>query len=303
MKDILHKPETLRTARASAVLHAPADCIELLRLRKTEKGDALEVARTAGILAAKRTWELLPFCHPLPLQAIHIDYQLESGFVRIECEVQVISGTGVEMEALTGASVVALTLYDMLKPHAELELSITDIRLLEKRGGKSEFSRRIDPPAKCAILVLSDAVAEGKKHDEAGRLVHDGLMTAGISVCGYEILNNEPQPMQHRLQHWVEQDMDMIVTVGGTGIGPRDRTVESIRSLLEREMPGIMEAARHYGQRRTPYAMISRGIAGLIGKTLVVTFPGSTRGAQETLDALLPGLVHTLEVLRYTPKH
>lgn len=303
MKDILHKPETLRTARASAILHASADCIELLRLRKTEKGDALEVARTAGILAAKRTWELLPFCHPLPLQAIHIDYQLESRFVRIECEVQVISGTGVEMEALTGASVVALTLYDMLKPHAEQDLSITDIRLLEKRGGKSEFSRRIDPPAKCAILVLSDAVAGGKKRDEAGRLVHDGLIAAGINVSGYEILSDDPQPMLIRLRRWVEQDMDLIVTVGGTGIAPRDRTVESVRSLLEREMPGIMEAARHYGQRRTPYAMISRGVAGLIGRTLVVTFPGSTRGAQETLDALLPGLVHTLEVLRYTHNH
>ncbi len=300
MKDIIHKPETLRTARATATLHAPSACIDLLRERKTEKGDALEVARTAGILAAKRTWELLPFCHPLPLQAIHVEYELESALVRIECEVQVISGTGVEMEALTGASVVALTLYDMLKPHAELDLSITDIRLLEKRGGKSEFSRKIDPPAKCAILVISDAVSGGKKRDQAGRLVHDGLMAAGIHVSGYEILNDEPQPMLIRLRRWVEQDMDLIVTVGGTGIAPRDRAVESVRALLEREMPGIMEAARHFGQQRTPYAMISRGVAGLIGRTLVVTFPGSKRGAQETLDALLPGLIHTLEVLRYT---
>lgn len=300
MKDITHKPETLRSARASATLLAPADCIELLRQRKTEKGDALEVARTAGILAAKRTWEILPLCHPLPLQAIGIEYRLEAQAVHIEAEVQVISGTGVEMEALTAASVVALTLYDMLKPHAEEEMSVTDVRLLEKRGGKSEFTRRIDPPAKCAILVLSDAVAGGKKRDEAGRLVQEGLTAAGITVSGYEVLGDEPQPMLIRLRRWVEQDMDLIVTVGGTGIAPRDRTVESVRAMLEREMPGIMEAARVYGQQRTPYAMISRGVAGLIGRTLVVTFPGSTRGARETLDALLPGLVHTLEVLRYT---
>jgi molybdenum cofactor biosynthesis protein MoaC len=300
MKDITHKPDTLRSARASATLHAPALCIELLRMRKTEKGDALEVARTAGILAAKRTWELLPFCHPLPLRAIRIGYELQTQAVRIEAEVQVISSTGVEMEALTAASVTALTLYDMLKPHAERDLSIGDIRLLDKRGGKSEFSRRIEPPAQCAILVLSDAVAGGKKQDSAGQLVRKGLAAAGIDATGYEVLDDEPQPLLVRLRHWVDRDADLVVTVGGTGIAPRDRAVDAVRTVIEREMPGVMEAARSYGQQRTPYAMISRGIAGLIGHTLVVTFPGSTRGAQETLDALLPGLVHTLEVLRYT---
>ena len=300
MKDITRKPETLRSARATATLHAPAMCIELLRLRKTEKGDALEVARTAGIMAAKRTWELLPFCHPLPLQSIRVEYELAIQSVRVEVEVQVISGTGVEMEALTAASVTALTLYDMLKPHAERELAITDIRLLDKHGGKSEFARRIDPPASCAILVLSDAVAGGRKRDNAGQVVRQGLTAAGISVSGYEVLDDDPQRLLVRLRRWAEQDVDLIVSVGGTGIAPRDRTVEGVRSLIEREIPGIMEAARGYGQRRTPYAMISRGVAGLIGRTLVVTFPGSTRGAQETLDALLPGLVHTLEVLRYT---
>jgi molybdenum cofactor biosynthesis protein MoaC len=300
MKDITRKPETLRSARAAAKLHAPALCIELLRTRKTEKGDALEVARTAGILAAKRTWELLPFCHPLPLRAIRIDYQLLPQAVNIEAEVQVIAGTGVEMEALTAASVTALTLYDMLKPHAERDLSISDIHLLDKRGGKSEFARRIDPPAKCAILVLSDAVAGGKKRDSAGQVVREGLSAAGIETSGYEVLEDEPQPLLARLRHWVDSEVDLVVTVGGTGIAPRDRTADTVRSLIEREMPGVMEAARSYGQQRTPYAMISRGVAGMVGRTLVITFPGSTRGAQETLDALLPGLVHTLEVLRYT---
>lgn len=299
MKDITAKPETLRSARATATIQMPSPCVDLLRARKTEKGDALEVARTAGILAAKRTWELLPFCHPLPLQFVGIEYRLEPEHAVIEAEVRVVAATGVEMEALTAVSVAALTLYDMLKPHAERDLAISDIRLLDKRGGKSDFTRRIEPATRCAILVISDAVAGGGKQDEAGRAVRQGLSAAGIEVAGYEILSDEPQPLQLRLKHWTDQGVHLVITVGGTGIAPRDRTVETVRSLLDREMPGIMEAARVYGQRRTPYAMISRGIAGLIGRTLVLTFPGSTRGAQETLQALLPGLVHTLEVLRY----
>jgi cyclic pyranopterin monophosphate synthase len=280
VKDITRKPDTLRSARATATLHAPPECIILLRERRTEKGDALEVARTAGILAAKRTWELLPFCHPLPLQAIRIEYTLAEESVRIEADVQVVAGTGVEMEALTAASISALTLYDMLKPHAGRALSVTDVTLLDKRGGKSDFTRRIEPPAQGVVLVLSDAVA------------------GGIEVGGYEILSDDPDLLRERLRHWLEQSPELIATVGGTGITPRDRSVETVRALIEREMPGIMEAARAHGQRRTPYAMISRGVAGLAGRSLIVTLPGSARGAQETLDALLPGLVHTLDVLR-----
>jgi cyclic pyranopterin monophosphate synthase len=298
VKDITRKPETLRSARAGATLHAPADCITLLRERRTEKGDALEVARTAGILAAKRTWELLPFCHPLPLQAIRIEYTLAEQSVRIEAEVQVIAGTGVEMEALTAATIAALTLYDMLKPHAGRALSLTDVTLLDKRGGKSEFARRIEPPAHGVVLVLSDAVAGGRKRDAAGQCVRERLAGAGIEIGGYEVLSDDPDILRDRLRHWLGQSPELIATVGGTGITPRDRTIETVRALIEREMPGIMEAARAHGQRRTPYAMISRGIAGLAGNTLLVTFPGSARGAQESLDALLPGLVHTLDVQR-----
>jgi cyclic pyranopterin monophosphate synthase len=298
VKDITRKPDTLRSARATATLHAPPECIILLRERRTEKGDALEVARTAGILAAKRTWELLPFCHPLPLQAIRIEYTLAEESVRIEANVQVVAGTGVEMEALTAASISALTLYDMLKPHAGRALSVTDVTLLDKRGGKSDFTRRIEPPAQGVVLVLSDAVAGGKKRDAAGQCVRERLAAAGIEVGGYEILSDDPDLLRERLRHWLEQSPELIATVGGTGITPRDRSVETVRALIEREMPGIMEAARAHGQRRTPYAMISRGVAGLAGRSLIVTLPGSARGAQETLDALLPGLVHTLDVLR-----
>jgi molybdenum cofactor biosynthesis protein MoaC len=297
MKDISHKPETLRSARACARIRMPAGCVKLLRERATEKGDALEVARTAGIMAAKRTWELLPFCHPLPLQHIHIAYELAADSVTVEAEVRVVSGTGVEMEALTAASVTALTLYDMLKPHAGLDLSIGDIRLLDKRGGKSEFSRHISPPARGVVLV----VPGGKRIGEAGRAVRDGLESAGIGIGAYEELSGTGE-LAARIRHWQAQDAELVATVGGTGISTDDHTIETVQALIDRQMPGIMEAARGYGQRRTPYAMISRGIAGLAGHTLLVTFPGSARGARETLDALLPGLVHTLEAVRRTRK-
>lgn len=304
MKDVTTKPETLRSARATATIHCPEFCLPLLRERRTEKGDALAAARVAGVMAAKRTPDLIPLCHPLPLLAVEVEFELEAAAVRIEAEVRLIAATGAEMEALTAASVAALTLYDMLKPHAGTALSIEDVRLLDKRGGKSHYHRRIEPAIRAAVIVLSDTVAAGRKKDSAGAAVRDGLQQANVDVEGYEIIPDEPDELRARIEHWLERKVELIVTVGGTGVGPRDRTVETIAPLLEREMPGIMEAARQHGQRRTPFAMLSRGVAGLIGETLVVTFPGSTRGAQETLDALLVGVLHVFEVLRKVPhKH
>jgi molybdenum cofactor biosynthesis protein MoaC len=302
MRNISAKADTLRTATAGCTLHAPADCITLLRERRAEKGDALEIGRMAGFLAAKKTWELLPLCHQLPLTAIDIRYELGAAQVDIRVRVETIAGTGVEMEALTAASVTALTIYDLLKPHAEQDaMRITDIRLLEKTGGKSQYARALSPPGRAVILAPSDAVVSGRKRATAAQTVREGLEKAGLAVQTVELMPADAAGLTRRLRHWLGEGVDLIATVGGTGLYPGDHTVEVVRPLLDKELPGIMEAARHYGQRRTPYALISAGIAGITGRTLIVTFPGSTRGAQETLTALMPGLVHAIDGLRKAP--
>ncbi|MHB8404448.1 MAG: bifunctional molybdenum cofactor biosynthesis protein MoaC/MoaB [Gammaproteobacteria bacterium] len=298
MKNITSKPETLRAARAGGTVQMPAECVALLRERRTEKGDALEIARAAAILGAKRTWELLPLCHQLPLASVRVDYRLEDkGRVHIEAEVEVIAATGVEMEALTAVAVAALTLYDMLKPHAGTALQIGDIRLLEKRGGKSQYQRKAQRRLSAAVIVLSDTVAAGGATDQAGLAVKERLAQADIKVTGYEVLPDEPAQLSARLAHWLAQRVDILLTVGGTGVGPRDRTVETVEPLIEVPLAGIVETARAYGQRRMPYAMLSRAVAGLAGGTLLFTLPGSTRGALESLEATLPGLMHVFEAL------
>jgi cyclic pyranopterin phosphate synthase len=299
MKNVSAKPDTLRTATAACVLHLPPDCVTLLRERKAEKGDALEIGRMAGILAAKKTWELLPLCHQLPLTAVDLTYELDAAQVGISVRVETIAGTGVEMEALTAASICALTIYDLLKPHAEQDaMRITDIHLVEKTGGKSQYARALTPAGRAVILATSDAVVQGKKRATAAQTVSAGLERAGLRVEATEVMPDEPALIAERLQHWLAQGVDLIATVGGTGVYGRDQTVRVVQPLLDKELPGFMEAARGYGQRRTPYAMLSAGVAGITGETLIVTFPGSTRGAQETLTALISGIVHAIEGLR-----
>jgi cyclic pyranopterin phosphate synthase len=144
MVDTSDKPETLREARASGLVRMAAATAKLIRDRALAKGDVLEVARLAGIMAAKRTGELIPLCHPLPLTSVRLDFSWEGDdLLRIEATVRVLGRTGVEMEALTAVSVAALTVYDMCKA-VDRGMVIERIRLEEKSGGRSGTFRRDD---------------------------------------------------------------------------------------------------------------------------------------------------------------
>jgi cyclic pyranopterin monophosphate synthase len=141
MVDVSAKPETDREAVAEAVVRMSAAAIRAIRSRTVKKGDPLQAARLAGIMAAKRTADLIPLCHPLALTHVHVDLEPMPRGYRIRARVGTRGRTGVEMEALVAASVAALTLYDMLKA-VDRAMAIGPIRLLEKRGGRSGHYRR-----------------------------------------------------------------------------------------------------------------------------------------------------------------
>lgn len=148
MVDVSAKAPTLRTARASGLVRMREETLRLVRDRKLAKGDVLEVARLAGIMAAKRTGELIPLCHPIGLDAVELDLQaVDATTLRIEATATVEGKTGVEMEALTAVAVAALTVYDMVKA-VDRGVTIDAVRLEEKTGGRSGHYRRDDAPAR-----------------------------------------------------------------------------------------------------------------------------------------------------------
>lgn len=143
MVDVGDKPETVREARARGIVRMQPSTLRLIQHHEVQKGDVLSVAKIAGIMAAKRTAELIPLCHSLPLTNVDLLFRMdvEQGRLEIESIVRVTGKTGVEMEALTAVTAAALTVYDMCKA-VEREMTITDIRLIEKRGGRSGTFRR-----------------------------------------------------------------------------------------------------------------------------------------------------------------
>jgi len=144
MVDTSDKPETLRQARASGLVRMAPATLDLIRQRGLAKGDVLEVARLAGIMAAKRTGDLIPLCHPLPITAATLDFTFPAAdLLGIEATVRIFGRTGVEMEALTAVSIAALTVYDMCKA-VDRTMTIERVRLEEKSGGRSGTFRRDD---------------------------------------------------------------------------------------------------------------------------------------------------------------
>ena len=301
MKDVGMKIDSYREAKAIGILHAPPHCIELLINGNTDKGDALKTARIAGIMAAKKTDELIPLCHSLPIYQADLEFKPYATHVEIIATVSTIASTGVEMEALTAVSVAGLTLYDMLKPHCKPEeLSVNHIKLLNKIGGKSHFKYELKEALKASVIVLSDNVSMGKKNDTAGKTVVDILKKANFHDIKFQVIPDSSEQLQALIE--AQQNLyPLILTVGGTGFGERDLTVETIKPLLQQEIPGLMEASRSFGQRRTPYAALSKGIAGYIDKSLVVTLPDSRQGALESLTAILPALIHLFDIQNNIP--
>ena len=296
MINITHKSSSLRKAIAVAIVKVSSlDTINAIQNNTVPKGNVLESARVAALFAAKKTAEVIPDCHPMPVEFTAIRFNIKDLEISIEAEIHTVYKTGVEVEAMYAASVAAITIYDMLKP-IDKQIEISNIRLVHKSGGKSDVKVKDDVTYKAAVIVCSDSVSSGKKEDMAGKAIMERLKKFNIESPFYAVVPDEIIKIQQMITDAVGHGAQIIVLTGGTGLSKRDITPEAVKPLIETEIPGIVEWARQFGQQRTPYAMLSRGVAGFIKNTLVLTLPGSVNGVNETIDALFPQVLHVLAV-------
>ena len=298
MVNITHKSNSLRQAIASAIITvSKPETIEAIKNKTVPKGDVFEFSRAAGLLAIKKTSDVIPDCHPLPVEFASIKHEIDELNIIITVEVHTIYKTGVEVEAMHGAAITALTMYDMLKP-LDKGIEISSIRLESKKGGKTDFRNELTDDLLCAVIICSDSVVTGKSDDKTGKAIIEKIEKHHLSISSYEVIPDDHAMIQAKAKQLSDEGCDLILFAGGTGLSPRDITPDAIKPLLDREITGIMEAARSYGQQRIPYAMLSRGVAGFIQNTLVITLPGSPRGAEETIDALFPYVLHVFKVAK-----
>lgn len=195
MNDITGKRVTLRTAQAEGFVFCKSETVARIRQNNLPKGDLFEVAKAAALLASKKTSELIPHCHPVPIDFFSVEFEIlqEKNAIRILTSAKSIGKTGIEMEALTGVSIAALVIYDLLKP-IDKELEISAIRLLEKKGGKSDSHiTKFAAGSRAAILTCSDSTFSGKREDGSGPAIEELLREQGVEIAEKKSFRMSPR--------------------------------------------------------------------------------------------------------------
>lgn len=148
------------------------------------------------------------------------------------------------------------------------------------------------------VLTLSDKGAKGEREDLSGPLIAEMIAGIGGEVVHREMIPDDRALIEKKLIDWADEGLELVLTTGGTGLGPRDVTPDATKKVIEFEVPGMAEAMRLEGLKKTPHAMLSRAVVGVRGRTLIVNLPGSPKGVRENLAAILPALPHGIAILR-----
>jgi cyclic pyranopterin phosphate synthase len=312
MRDITGKTITLRKAIATGFISMKEETLEKIRNDQIEKGSVIDTARASGFMAAKNTQNLIPHCHPVTIDGMEIQFKFLNKGDQLEnleketsqCGIQVlveaksIGRTGIEMEALTAVSLSCLTVYDMIKYLNDPYVEISTIRLIEKKGGKSDRKKLTKTEQQAVLLICSEEILQGKKENKVGPLISSILTGHNCIIVDEKLISGNRGDIITQIKSWADTDIPFIFTAGGTGLGENDQVSEAISDLIEKEMAGITDAMLIHGYLRTPLAMLSRTKAGIYKNSLIVTLPGSTNGARESLEAILPGIFQTYNMIR-----
>ena len=295
MVDVTDKVSTVRISKAEGVISMQPDTISAIQDDALPKGNVLTTAKISGVQAAKKTAELIPMCHQLNLTFVDIEFEVMANSIQIKSMVKTKEATGVEMEALTAVSAAALTIYDMCKA-VDKTMSIGEINLVEKVGGKSDHATEYRP--KVGVITLSDDVSSGKNKDKSGPILIRGFTDLGCSIEQEKVLPDGSDELISTIQNWIKDGVELIITTGGTGLGPRDLTIQTLEGIFDSKLPGVEQTLHAYGRGKVKTAMLSRLTAGVVDGAIVICLPGSTGAVKDALNVLIPTIFHTFHMMK-----
>ena len=295
MVDVTDKTATERMAKAEGKIHLQQATIALIQDNSIPKGNVLTTAKIAGIQSAKKTAEIIPMCHQLNLSFVDMEFELGRELVIIRSIVKTREATGVEMEALTAVSTAALTMYDMCKA-VDKTMTIGAIKLVEKIGGKLDHAVEYRPSV--GIITMSDSISADKSEDKSGPILVKGFADSGCKADHQKVLPDGSEELIPTIESWIKDGVELIITTGGTGLGPRDLTLQLVENKFDSKLPGIEQALHAYGRGKVKTAMLSRLTAGVINGAIVICLPGSTGAVKDALKVLIPTIFHSFHMMK-----
>jgi len=295
MVDVTDKVSTTRVAKAEGQIAMLHETISAIQDDTLPKGNVLTTAKIAGVQAAKKTAALIPMCHQLNLTFVDIEFDIQTESIVIKSTVKTKEATGVEMEALTAVSVAALTIYDMCKA-VDKTMTIGEITLVDKKGGASGHAVAYRPAV--GIITMSDGVAAGKREDKSGKILSDGFAQAGCAIEKQLVLPDGSEELRKTIKSWIDSGVELIITTGGTGLGPRDLTIPVLETMFDSRLPGIEQALHAYGRGKLATASLSRLAAGVVGSAIIISLPGSPGAVRDGLKVLIPTIFHAFHMMK-----
>lgn len=308
MIDVGRKRPTHRRAIAVGTITMGREVYERVKCGTLPKGDVLALAEAAGIAGAKKTPDMIPMCHSLPLDqvTIHCILNDDTCSVDVYCQAAAFAKTGVEMEALAGVNNALLTIWDLTKG-VDPNLTIGAVRLLVKTGGKSgiytnpegipdwlenqlpEQQTMINKNA--AYIVMSDRAASGEYEDKSGPVLKELLEKAGANIVAHSVIPDDADIIEKNiLTICHDKKPDLLIACGGTGPGPRDVTPDVLEKISDRMLSGLGDVLRAQSLYFTDTAWLSRMTSAMVGSTLVIAFPGSPKAVRECWEIIEPFL-------------
>ena len=295
MVDVTDKVSTVRMARAKGKVSMKPETISAIQDDALPKGNVLTTAKIAGIQTAKKAAEMIPMCHQLNLSFVDVEFELAADSIFIRSTVKTKEATGVEMEALSAVSGAALTIYDMCKA-LDKSMEISEIKLVKKTGGKLDHASEYRP--RVGVITLSDGVAAGKSEDKSGVILRSGFKDVGCDVPNQIVFEDGSDQLVPTIHEWIDSGIELILTTGGTGLGPRDLTIQTVNQIFNSKLPGIEQALHAYGRGKMKTAMLSRLTAGIVNGAIVICLPGSPGAAKDALQVLIPTIFHSFHMMK-----
>lgn len=292
MDDASSLPEAHNAAKAECKVYFSGDIKKFLLQDGNLKADIITAAKIAGIQAAKKTSDIIPLNHSNKLNWVNITFDLIQDHIKIISTAKAISRSDLEMEALTGAAIAALTIIDLCKEY-DSKVNITDLKLVPRKEKDKPLGS--DTPVSVGIVIISDRVIAGLANDEPGKILQNGFKEAGYLADDFSIIPNDPDKLVETIQDLLEKNIGLIFTLGGNGIGPRDITLAALEPFFDFRLEGIEQAMHSIAQLNHNGIYIDRLAAGKIGKSVVLCLPLNSDLAIEALHVLIPNIHQAFE--------